>query len=302
MNSERPAGLLVPLTTPFDPATGDVAPVHLRDNARALLTAEVDGLVAAGSTGEAPLLGEREYREVVAWLRDVVPDDRWLLAGAGRESTRATVEACRTAAAEGADAALVRAPAYYAPAITPQALIDHFRRVADESTIPVLLYNIPKYTHVPIAEAVVGALAEHPNVWGIKDSSGDLKNFGAYRDAAPHWAALVGSGALYYTALEMGGAGAIAAVGCFAAARMVEIGVKFRAGDKAGAGAAQEAMAPLHREIVSRRGVAGVKAAMDVVGLFGGPVRPPLGDLDARDREEVCRLLARAGPVDYRTA
>ena len=75
MKSERPQGLLVPLTTPFDPASGDIAPVHLRDNARALLAAGVDGLVPAGSTGEAALLAEDEYRDLVGWLRDVVPDE-----------------------------------------------------------------------------------------------------------------------------------------------------------------------------------------------------------------------------------
>jgi dihydrodipicolinate synthase/N-acetylneuraminate lyase len=103
---KRPGGLLVPITTPFDPVTGDVAPVSLRENARALLEQGVDGIVPCGSTGEAALLDEKEYRSIVAWLRDVVPADRWLIAGAGRESTRATSAACQAAAEEGADAVL----------------------------------------------------------------------------------------------------------------------------------------------------------------------------------------------------
>lgn len=298
MKGPRPSGLLVPLTTPFDRATGDIAPVDLRDNARALLERGVDGLVAAGSTGEAALLDDDEYRQLVEWLRDVVPDDRWLIAGAGRESTRDTVGACRVAAELGADAVLVRPPAYYAPALSPAALTTHFRRVADESPLPVLLYNIPKYTHVAIGEGMIPALAEHANVWGVKDSSGDLKNFASYRDAAPNWTLLVGSGALYYAALEMGGAGAIAAVACCAAALAVRIGERFRAGDKAAAGLAQETVAPLHREIVSRLGVPGIKAAMDEVGLVGGPARSPLEDLDAKAREGVRQLLRDGGLLD----
>ncbi|MFQ6045661.1 MAG: dihydrodipicolinate synthase family protein [Gemmatimonadales bacterium] len=291
----RPHGLLVPITTPFDSATGDVAPVDLRENARSLVAAGVQGIVAAGSTGEAALLSEDEYRQVVAWLRDVVPDGRWLIAGAGRESTRAAVEAARVAAQEGADAVLVRSPSYYAPSITQQALTTHFRTVADESPLPLLLYNMPKYTHLPIAESVVTALADHENVWGAKDSSGDLKSFAAYREAAPGWTMFMGSGALYYAALEMGAQGAVAAAGCFAAGPLLRIGERFLAGDKAGAGAAQEMVAPLHREIVGRLGVPGIKAAMDRVGLIGGPPRPPLPELTARDRDRVAKLLAKAG-------
>lgn len=292
--SNRPCGLLVPLTTPFDAATGEVAPVHLRENARAILRTGVAGLVVAGSTGEAPLLSQTEYRQLVAWLRDVVPDDHWLLAGAGRESTRATLSACQVAGEEGADAVLVRPPSYYSPAITPAALVTHFRRVADASPIPVLLYNIPKYTKLPLSDALLAQLADHENIWGAKDSCGDLKNFAAYRAAAPHWSLLVGSGALYYAALELGGAGAIAAVACFAAGATVEIGRFFAAGDRARAGAAQERVAPLHQQIVNERGVAGVKTAMDCIGLAGGPVRPPLSDLALRERKRVEGLLREA--------
>lgn len=293
----RPTGLLVPITTPLDRATGDVAPIDLRENARALLAAGVDGLVAAGSTGEAALLDADEFRQIVGWLRDVVPDDRWLWAGTGKESTRATIAACRVAADEGVDAALVRPPAYYGPSLAPAAIVDHFRRVADESPVPVFLYNIPKYTHLPLSEQVIGALADHENVWGAKDSSGDLKNFASYRDAAPQWSLFVGSGALFYAALEMGAAGAVAAVACFAAAPTVRIGRQFTAGDKPGAGAAQEIVAPLHREIVTKRGVPGVKAAMDVVGMVGGPVRPPLKDLGPDEREQVAQMLQGASLV-----
>ncbi len=290
----RPTGLLVPLTTPFDRASGEVAPVDLREHARAILTAGADGLVIGGSTGEGPLLDEEEYAHVIGWLRDVVPAEQWLVAGAGRESTRATLAACRAAADQEADLVLVRPPGYYASSVPNQALVEHFRRVADASPIPVLLYNIPKYTHVCLSEGLLGALSDHENVWGAKDSSGDLKNFAGYRDAVPEWTLFVGSGALYYAALEMGGAGAIAGVACFAAAETVEIGHAFAAGDRERAGAVQERIAPLHKEIVAGFGVPGVKAAMDAVGLPGGPVRPPLLDLGDRERRKVAQLLKTA--------
>ncbi|MFQ5704090.1 MAG: dihydrodipicolinate synthase family protein [Gemmatimonadales bacterium] len=293
--SGGPTGLLVPITTPFDSATGQVDPVDLRQNVRALLGFGVDGVLVAGSTGEAPLLDEDEYRQIIAWLRDIVPPDRWLIAGAGRESTRATIRACHACGDEGGDAVLVRPPAYYGTGLTQEALADHFRKVADESPVPVLLYNIPRYTHLSLSDSLFAQLAEHPNIVGAKDSSGDLKNFAAYREAVPGWTHLVGSGALYYAALELGASGAIAATGCFAAAVTREIGVAFAAGDKRRAGSLQETVAPLHRAIVLELGVPGVKAAVDAVGLAGGRVRSPLLDLGERARSQVSDLLATAG-------
>jgi len=295
----KPTGLLVPLTTPFDSATGDIAPVGLRDNARAVLSAGASGIVAAGSTGEASLLSEGEYRQVVAWLRDVVPDELWLLAGAGRESTRATLAACRAAAEEGADAVLVRAPSYYGPVITTASLTEHFRRIADQSPIPVVLYNFPRYTHVPIPVELVRALAKHENVWGAKDSAGDLKNFAAFREAATDWSLFIGPGALYYPALELGAVGAIAAVGCFAPRKTVEIGRRFVVGDRSAAGAVQEVVAPLHKAIVGELGIPGIKAAMDAVGLVGGRPRSPIPSLGAKGIERVHRLLEEAKLVDF---
>jgi 4-hydroxy-2-oxoglutarate aldolase len=268
--------------------------VHLRDNARAVLAAGAAGIVAAGSTGEASLLSEAEFRQVVAWMRDVVPDGRWLVAGSGRESTRATIEACRVAAEAGADAALVRAPSYYGPVFTSASLIDHFRMIADASPIPIILYNFPRYTHVALTEQLVAALAKHENIWGAKDSSGDLKVFAAFRDAAPEWSLFVGPGALFYPALELGAAGAIAAVACFAAVPTVAVYQAFDRGDRAASGAAQERVAPLHRMIVGELGVPGIKLAMDVVGLFGGSPRPPIPPIGNKDRRRVADLLREA--------
>lgn len=295
MTKPELAGVLVPITTPFDPVTGDIAPVPLRENTRAQLADGVTGIVAAGSTGEAALLAEGEYADLIGWLRDVVPDDRWLVAGAGRESTRASVAACAVAAERGADAVLVRPPAYYGPGLSVGALVEHYRRIADESPVPVVLYNIPKYTHVMLQDALLAALAGHENVLGAKDSSGDLKNFAAYRQAAPEWALFVGNGSYLYAALELGGVGGVLAVATFATALAVAVHRTFTAGDAAAAGAAQERLTPLNRAAVTERGVPGVKAAMDAVGRHGGPVRPPLRDLDADERGQLRAVLAGAG-------
>jgi 4-hydroxy-2-oxoglutarate aldolase len=288
-------GVIAPITTPFDPETGDVAPVALRSMVRALLARGLQGIVVSGSTGEGPLLDDEEQVRLVEWLREVVPEDRWLIAGTGAESTRATVRATERAAAAGADAVLVRAPAYFGPSLTPAALTGHYLRIADASPVPVVVYNIPKYTHVMLQDSVLRALAAHERVIGFKDSSGDLKTLANFRAAAPRLRALVGTGSQFYPALELGADGGVLAIACFAADRCMELYRAFHADDRRAAGALQERLTPLAREIVGQLGVPGVKAAMDLVGLPGGLVRPPLLPLDARQRSSVAALLASAG-------
>jgi len=290
---DRPlAGVLAPITTPFDRATGEVAPVHLRQNVTRLLAAGLDGVVVVGSTGESALLDPDEQRRMVAWVREVLPDRRWLLAGTGSESTRQAVALTRAAAAEGADAVLVRPPAYYSAGLSPATLAEYYRAVADASPIPLLVYNIPKYTHLAIAAGLLHQLTAHPNIVGVKDSSGDAKNLAAYRDVAPDWSVFVGSGSLLYQALELKCDGGILAVACFAAALAAQVYAAFQAGDRAEAGKLQERLGPLDKEVVGRLGPAGVKAAMDAVGLYGGPVRTPLAPVGAADRERVTKLVA----------
>ena len=286
------AGVLAPVTTPFDGTSGELALERAVENGRRLLADGLDGLVAAGSSGEAPLLTPDEQRQLVAALRAVVPRDRWLVAGTGAESTRAAIALSRAAGAEGADACLVRPPSYFSAAHSPDSLTGYFRAIADASPVPVLVYNIPKYTHLAIAPDLLAGLADHGNIAGVKDSSGDLANLRAYRAAVPAWTVLVGSGSLLLAALEFGCQGGIVGVSCFAAGFVRDLVTAFRGGDRARAIALQARLASLDKEIVGRLGPAGIKAAMDVVGLYGGPVRDPLAPLTAPERERIGQLLA----------
>lgn len=289
--TRRPAGIFAPVATPFDLHTGDVAFDQLRENVVRLLADGLAGLVIGGSTGEAPLLESGELRRAVATTREVAPPNCWIVVGTGAESTRATQALGRAAREAGADALLVRPPGYFATGYSVTSLADHFRAVADASGVPVLLYNIPRYTHQTISPEMLHRVADHGNIVGIKDSSGDLDLLSAYVAAAPDWAVLAGSTAQLASALQRGAVGGIVAVACFAAARCVELYTAFRAGDTGRAEALQRELAPLDTEVVGRYGPAGVKAAMDAAGLHGGPVRPPLAALDPRDRERVARLM-----------
>jgi 4-hydroxy-2-oxoglutarate aldolase len=290
-------GIFAPATTPFDPVTGEAALVSLRANLRAWLRAPLAGVVLFGSTGEGPLLDEEEKARLTEGAREVVDGGRLLLAGTGAESTRATIRATRAVAAAGADAVLVQPPAYYRPAMTPEALHDHFTAVADASPVPVILYQVPpRFSTVELPAGLVAELARHPNITGIKDSHGDLKTLAALVDACGSQAqVLAGSGAVLHGALEAGAVGGILAVALLAPGECAELYQAFRQARFADAGRLQERLAPLHRAVVAELGIGGMKAALDLLGMEGGPVRPPLQPLRAGELPRVRDALAAAG-------
>lgn len=291
-------GVLAPVTTPFSASTGDLDRGDFERNVEAHLAAGLAGVVVAGSTGEGALLDERERGLLAEWGRAVVPAGRWLLSGTGAESTRLTISRCRTAAELGVDAVLVVAPHYYgAGAMTPAALENHYTRVADASPVPVVLYNIPKYAHFALAPALVTTLARHENIIGIKDSSGDLGLLGEYIAGAQSdgFSVLTGNGGQLTEALARGARGAILAVSVFTGTLIAELLAHLAAGAEAKARADQARLTTLAQEIVGGMGPAGVKAALDAVGLAGGPVREPLLPLDDSRRERVRSLIDAAG-------
>jgi len=292
------SGVIAPVVTPFDSATGDLAPDAFRGNIRGHLGRGLSGVLLCGSTGEAALLDERERDVLVEWARPLVSSDQWLLAGVGGESTRLTAARARRAAERGADAVLVVAPHYYGSAMTPEALGIHYRAVADASPVPVLLYNIPKYMHFPLDPGLVRELSAHENIVGIKDSSGDLDLLRGYlASRGDAFAVLTGNGGTFYTALELGAAGGILAVSLLAGELSVSVWRAFQAGDRSRAAALQERLTPLSNEIVGGMGVPGVKAAMDEVGggLTGGAPRPPLVPVRPAQRQRIAALLEAAG-------
>ena len=286
-------GVFGPVTSPFD-GRGELARSSFEANVRAHLAEGLSGIVIAGSTGEAALLDESERASLVEWARPLVSRDQWLIVGTGAESTRVCLQRCRTAAERGADAVLVVAPHYYTAAMTAAALRQHYLRVADESPLPVILYNIPKYAHFALPAPVVAELARHENVVGIKDSSGDLAMLGGYLEAQDAgFAVLTGSGQTFAPALGQGAQGGILAVALFAGPMTVALFEAHEIGEIDEARRLQELLAAPAARIVGALGVPGVKAALDAAGLAGGPVRSPLLPLEASQREEVEALMER---------
>lgn len=288
-------GVIGPVVTTFGDRDESLDLDAFATNLRAYAAAGLSGVLVCGSTGEAALLSEDERRALIERARDELPSDALLLAGTGAESTRLCVQRCRDASEHGAHAVLVVAPHYYSSAMTPAVLEAHYRRVADESPLPVLLYNIPKYAHFALEPDLVARLSAHENIVGMKDSAGDLTRLAGYLESQrDDFAVLTGHGGTFHRALEMGVRGGILAMSLFAAEVTLDVYEAHEAGDRDRAAEAQAALTPLAAEIIGRMGVAGVKAALDRVGLAGGSVRSPLLPLDATDAARVDTLLRDA--------
>lgn len=294
-------GVFAPATTPFDPVTGEVDVIGFRRNARSWFEAPLAGLVLFGTTGEGLLVDEDERVRVIESLREIA-GDRLLLAGTGAESTRAAIRLTRSAAEAGADAVLVQPPAYYRPQLTPDALRDHFVAVAEASPVPVILYQVPPaYAGVDLVAGLVAELSRHPNIVGIKDSTGDLKTLGSLVETCgDSFQVLVGSGGVFYGALEVGACGGILGVAVLAPHECTEIQRLRAEGLPAEAGALQERITPVHKAIIGGLGVPGVKAALDLLGMVGGPPRAPLKPLREKERAVVREALERAGLLDVK--
>ncbi len=293
-------GVHIPAVTPFDPVTGEVDLIAFRANVRSWLEHPIRGIVVAGSTGEAVLLDEPERRRIVDGVRDVVPADRLLVAGTGAESTRAAVRRTRAAAEAGADAVLVMPPAYYRSAMTPQVLQEHFETVADESPVPLILYQVPPaFASLDLATGLVVELSRHENVVGIKDSRAELELVGQLAGAcAEGFQVLAGSGAKLYASLELGAKGGVLGVANLAPAACASLVRAFGEEEHGEAGRLQERVGPVHEAVVAGMGVPGVKAALDLLDLNGGVPRPPLPPLKEPDLDRVRQTLVRAGLLD----
>ncbi|MEN8145544.1 MAG: dihydrodipicolinate synthase family protein [Gemmatimonadota bacterium] len=289
------AGIYLPVTTPFA-ADGTLDLDGFASNLARWAQAPIAGFLVGGSTGEAVLLEDEELAGLIRRARLDCAPGLTLIAGTGAESTARTLSLCALAAAEGADAVLVRPPSYFASAMSDLALREHFVRVADTSELPVLLYHVPKYVPVALGSGLVEELAQHDNIIGIKDSSGDLKNLAELVQACSARAhVLVGSGSQLYSGLETGAAGGIVAVGLLAAAACCDLESAWRADRGLEAGRIQERIGRLNKDVVGRFGVPGIKYALDVLGWRGGDPRMPLQPLGSRDQAAVLRALERAG-------
>jgi 4-hydroxy-2-oxoglutarate aldolase len=282
------------LTTPF--AGDGIAVEDLKKNILHYNTTGLAGYVVLGSTGEAVFLDDDEAETVLGAARAAAAPGKTIIAGASRESTKLTGEFVRRLAGLGADAALIKPPHYYKAAMNQDALKRYFFEVADTSPVPVLIYNIPQNTGVPLEPSTIIELSRHPQIGGIKDSSGRLSNLTeVIIGVRPDFYFLLGAGGLFLAGLLMGASGGILALAAAVPDLCVEIHSLFRRGKLAEARKLQLDLVPLNKALTETRGIPAIKYALDLLGYSGGPPRSPLRPLDEDGKAHIRQLLDTLG-------
>jgi 4-hydroxy-2-oxoglutarate aldolase len=292
------SGVFAPLPTPFaDDDRLDV--VRLRAAVAWWVASPLAGFVVLGSTGEAVLMDDDECDRVVEETRVLVPRHRPLIAGTGRESTRAAIRAAKRAAMLGADAVLVRTPAFFKSQMTGDAFERHYIAIADASPVPVLLYNFTAVTGVNLMPATVARLAAHPNIVGMKESGSDISQVAdLVSSTPPAFSVFAGSGSTFFAALCVGVAGGILALAALlpqSCVRLFELTQSKRYED---ARALQQRMMPIARLISTAYGVPGLKAALMIVGCDVGRPRAPLASIPETSVAVLKEALAKFEEVN----
>lgn len=288
-------GVFIALTSPF--AGDGVSAAKIRENVEKYNRTDLSGYLVLGSTGESVLLSDDESERLVEAVLAAAAPGRKILVGTARESTRATIDfTARVGRQQGVAAALVRPPSYYRSRMTREALKSHFLAIAEASPVPVILYNMPQNTGISLEPQLVIDLAPHPNIIGLKESSGSLAFLAeVVREVPADFHYILGSGHVLLPGLEMGASGAILAVANAVPETCAEIFRLFKAGQRTEARKLQLDLIPLNRAVTETFGIAGLKHAQDVRGFYGGPTRPPLLPLDERGRREVEASLRKLG-------
>jgi 4-hydroxy-2-oxoglutarate aldolase len=286
------SGVFAPLPTPFDD-DDQLDRRRLRAAVQRWIATPLTGFVVLGTNGEIGLLTDDECDLVVETARAIVPGERPLIAGAGRESTQATLRAVRRAATLGADAVLVRTPAFFKSEMTHDNLIRYYRTVAEASPVPILLYNFANATNVNLPPAAAAVLAEHPNVIGMKESGSDIAQLADLISLTPPgFPVLAGSATIFFSALCAGAAGGILALAALLPEACVRLFDLFHHGRLEEARALQRRLVPVARLISGRYGVPGLKAALALRGWDLGPPRPPLAPVPLAALNELQDAIA----------
>ena len=290
-------GIMPPITTPFE--RGEVAYDKLAVNIARWNKTELSGYVVMGSNGESVFLTREEKLKLVEATRKNLTPGRLLIAGTGSDSIEETVALSNDAAERGADYALVLTPSFYKSQMNSAAFVRYFTEAADKIRIPLIIYNVPKFTGVNIEADTVAKLAQHKNIVGLKNSAENSAHMAEIISFVPKdFAVLVGTASVLYPGLASGAVGGILALANIAPEECVELQRLFDAGRHDEASALQMKLIPINKAVTSKYGVPGLKAAMDILGYFGGEPRSPLVSLGQAEREDLKSILKTAGLLD----
>jgi len=263
--------------------------------ARHLVDHGSDGLVVAGTTGEAPTLTHEEKRDLWSAVAEAIKGKAPLIAGTGTYSTAESIELTETAADAGADAVLVVTPYYSKP---PQSgLAAHFKAVAAATSLPIVLYDIPARTARKIEHATLLELSEVPNIVGVKDAAADLAGTAKLAAEAPAFKIWSGDDALTLPMLAVGAVGVVSVASHLVGHRLGEMIAAHDKGDVEGAAQINRELVPIFEALFITSNPIPLKAALEMVGLPAGPVRLPLVDATKEERDRVSSALAGLGLI-----
>jgi 4-hydroxy-2-oxoglutarate aldolase len=285
-------GVMPPIATPFQ--DGKLAIDKLNKNFQKWNRTGLSGFLVLGSNGEAVYLNEKEKMKVIEASRKAIPKSKIMMVGTGMESTQATIQFTNQAAQMGADCALVITPCYFKGSMKSQILYEHFISVAESSRIGILLYNVPQFTGINMEPELVARLSEHPNMAGIKDSSGNIDQLSEIVHLSQKgFAVFTGSAPVFFPALCVGAVGGILAIANTCPEECVQIHRLFKKGKMKEARKLQNRLTPIAQAVTVRYGIGGLKMAMDLEGYFGGNPRSPLKRPGKDAEEELKKLILR---------
>jgi 4-hydroxy-2-oxoglutarate aldolase len=286
-------GIMPPITTPFE--HGEIAYERLAQNIARWNKTGLSGYVAMGSNGESVFLTREEKLKLVEVTRKNMDSGKLLIAGTGSDSVKETRSLSNDAADRGADFVLVLTPSFYKEQMKSEAFVRYFTEVADRIKIPLIIYNVPKFTGVSIEVDAVLKLSVHGNIVGLKNSTENAAQTAEILECVPKdFSVLVGTASVLYPGLSAGATGGILALANIAPEECIEVQKLFDAGRHDEAARLQGKLIPLNRAVTSKYGVPGLKAAMDMLGYFGGEPRSPLISLGSAEREDIKSILKTA--------
>lgn len=288
------SGINPPLTTPF--IDGEVAYEKLKENIAIYNKADLNGYVLLGSYGEAYFLNQQEKLRIIETARKAIPTDKTLIAGVNIESTTEAIKFVNQVAGIGADVAMISTPCYYKGAMTEDALYRHFAQIADEAAIPIVVYNMPRYTGINLSPDLIIRLSEHPNIVGAKDSSGNLTQMEeVVSHVNPNFKYLLGAASILYAGLCLGAAGGILAAADVLPQEFCQLYKNSIEKKHDAAKKLQIKLLSISKALTITYGIAGGKAAMDMMGYYGGPARSPIRPLSTEGKKTIKKLLQEGG-------
>ena len=285
-------GIFPPIPTPFE--DGELALDHLENNIKKWNKTAISGYVVFGSNGESVYLTREEKLKAIEKVKESA-ENKTIIAGTGSDSIKETIYLTNEAAVHGAQYALILTPSFYQGKMNHEAFISYFKHVADESRIPIIIYNVPKFTNVSISAETVAELSEHENIIGIKHSSENTAQFSEIINKTPEgFSCLVGTASILFSGLLLGGTGGILALANIAPDKCVQLLELIETGDIAEARVLQMQLLEVNKAVTASYGIAGLKYALDELGYFGGIPRAPLSPLSEKEKKDLKEILIKS--------